>query len=49
MLIQDMVSNEYAKEHLSDEELKKEVKALTYRHIAWMTALRHAMRAPKSW
>ncbi|MBT8219960.1 MAG: hypothetical protein KJP00_09045, partial [Bacteroidia bacterium] len=23
--------------------------ALTYRHIAWMTALRHAMRQPKQW
>ncbi|MCO6488140.1 MAG: hypothetical protein J5I98_06960 [Phaeodactylibacter sp.] len=49
MYIQDMVSNEYASVQLSSEELNHEVKTLTYRHIAWMTALRHAMRAPKPW
>ncbi|MEO0899971.1 MAG: bestrophin family ion channel [Bacteroidota bacterium] len=49
MFIQDMVTNEYASIPLSKEELKHEVKTLTYRHIAWMTALRHAMRAPKPW
>ena len=30
------------------EELQKEIKTLTYRHIAWMTALRHAMREAKN-
>ena len=49
MFVQDMVSNEYASEELSSEELRHEVKTLTYRHIAWMTALRHAMRGPKPW
>lgn len=47
--IQDMVNNEHAKNPLSDEDLQREVKTLTYRHIAWMTALRHAMRAPMPW
>jgi len=47
--VQDMVSNEYAVQKMSDEELRSEVKTLTYRHIAWMTALRHAMRALKPW
>jgi len=49
MYIQDMVTNEHATEKLSEEELQKEVKTLTYRHIAWMTALRHAMRETKPW
>lgn len=49
MFVQDMVSNEHASVNLSDEELQHEVKTLTYRHIAWMTALRHSMRASKPW
>ena len=49
MFVQDMVSNEYAKTPFSEEQLKSEIKTLTYRHIAWMTALRHAMRMPKPW
>ncbi|MDC8003723.1 bestrophin family ion channel [Aureisphaera galaxeae] len=49
MFVQDMVTNEHASEKLSDKELHGEVKTLTYRHIAWMTALRHAMRAPRTW
>ncbi|WP_425391710.1 bestrophin family protein [Ekhidna sp.] len=49
MFVQDMVTNEHAKTQQSDEALAKEVKTLTYRHIAWMTALRHAMRVQKQW
>lgn len=49
IFVQDMLTNEHTAEDLSPEELKKEVKILTYRHIAWMTALRHAMRAPRLW
>lgn len=49
VFIQDMVNNEYAKSPLTEEELQKEIKILTYRHIAWITALRHAMRAPMPW
>lgn len=49
MYVQDMVNNEYATEKLHKEELQKEIKTLTYRHIAWMTALRHAMRVSKLW
>lgn len=49
MYVQDMVNNEYATENFSKEELQQEIKILTYRHIAWMTALRHAMRASKPW
>ena len=49
MFVQDMITNEYASIKLSQEELRHEIKTLTYRHIAWMTALRHAMRAAKPW
>ena len=46
---QDMVTNEYAKTPVNETDLQKETKTLTYRHIAWMTALRHAMRETKQW
>lgn len=49
MFVQDMINNEYATEKASKEELNQEIKTLTYRHIAWMTALRHAMRVSKPW
>lgn len=49
VLVQDMVTNEHAISPLTEEELQYEIKTLTYRHIAWMTALRHAMRVPKQW
>ncbi|WP_299163601.1 bestrophin family protein [uncultured Eudoraea sp.] len=49
VFVQDMVNNEYAQTPIEDSELQKEIKNLTYRQIAWMTALRHAMRASKPW
>lgn len=47
--VQDMVSNEHTETPVSEEQLKKEIKTLTYRHIAWMNALRHSMRVSKPW
>ncbi|MDY7395579.1 bestrophin family ion channel [Aureibaculum sp. 2210JD6-5] len=47
--VQDMVTNEHSVVKHTEEELQHEIKTLTYRHIAWMTALRHAMRQPKPW
>lgn len=47
--IQDMVNNEYAKKPVDELEIQREIKTLTYRHIAWMTALRHAMRVSMPW
>jgi len=44
-----MITNEYADKPMNQEELQKEIKTITYRHIGWMTALRHAMRANKPW
>lgn len=46
---QDTLSNEYTSLDIPDEDIKKEVKAITYRHIGWITALRYSMRASKQW
>jgi len=47
--VQDMVDNEHKEEATEQKVLQEEIKVLTYRHIAWMTALRYSMRAPKPW
>lgn len=49
--INDMVTNEHAKEGeaLSEIELKKHRTTLVHRHMAWITALRYAMRSKKPW
>lgn len=47
--VQDMVNNEYAQAPVDDAALQIEIKTLTNRHIAWMTALRFAMREPRRW
>ncbi|MFT5435559.1 MAG: putative membrane protein [Ulvibacter sp.] len=44
---QDIVSNEHTETPFSNEQLKHEIKIIIYRHIAWMTALRHSMRTSK--
>ncbi len=49
IMFNDFISNEHAHEKLSDEELFKIRKTLVLRHVAWMTSLRHALRAPKPW
>ena len=49
MFLQDMITNEYAKKPVDENTLNKEIKTITYRHIAWMTALRYAMRQSKPW
>lgn len=45
----DMVNNEHSKLPVSEDIIKNHKNTLVFRHIAWMTALRHAMRQPKSW
>ena len=47
--VNDFITNEFATEKASEEELQQIKKELIYRHIAWMTSLRHAMRTSKSW
>ena len=49
MKVQEMVNNQYTSSPVELEDIKKEKKILIYRHIAWMTALRYAMRQRKPW
>lgn len=49
IMIQDMITNEYTDEPLTDEEMAEHRRLLLERHFAWLTALRHAMRQPRPW
>ena len=49
MMVRDMVTNEYSDNPATEEELKSHRTQLIHRHIAWLTALRHAMRTKKTW
>lgn len=49
MFVQDMLTHEYTQSPVTEAQIQSEIKTLTYRHIAWMTALRHAMRMPRPW
>ncbi len=49
IMVLDMVTNEYAREKVPEEELRNHRKTLVYRHMAWLTALRHAMRQDRPW
>lgn len=43
-MVNHFITNEVAKEPASDTELASIRKELIFRHVAWPTALRHAMR-----
>ena len=49
MIVQDQVTNEHCEQPLSDDELANIKQELIYRHLAWLTALRFAMRTNKPW
>ncbi|MFK8038700.1 MAG: bestrophin family protein [Crocinitomicaceae bacterium] len=49
IMTNDFIGNLFAEEKASGEELKVIKKRLIYRHIAWLTALRYQLRAPKEW
>jgi len=49
MKTKDMVTNEYRDVIVDESQLLQHKTTLIYRHIAWLTALRHAMRQPKKW
>ena len=49
MMVKDMLSNEHTETAMPEEELVEHKRVLVYRHIAWMAALRHAMRKKKPW
>lgn len=49
MKIQDMVTDEHSKVDVENAFIISQKKQLIYRHIAWLTSLRHAMRQSKPW
>ncbi len=49
VMINDMVTNELASRPHSIDQMKSLKAPLVHRHIAWLTALRHAMRQPRDW
>lgn len=49
MMVTAYVTNEYTRQSVSSEELKAIHHRLVYRHIAWLTALRHQLRQPREW
>lgn len=49
IMILDMITNEHTKDPATEEELAEHKRVIVYRHIAWLTALRHAMRQLKPW
>ena len=49
MMVNDFIVNQKKENGLSEKELFKIRKTIIMRHVAWMTALRHALRKPKSW
>jgi putative membrane protein len=48
-MTRDFVTNEFAKEKKSEEELKSIHKQIIHRHVAWLKALTYQLRVPKPW
>ena len=49
IMIKEMITNEYAKEPATEAELSEIKRVMVYRHVAWLSTLRHAMRSIKPW
>ncbi|HMQ49599.1 MAG TPA: bestrophin family ion channel [Saprospiraceae bacterium] len=49
IMVRDFINNRHAAMALSEKELKAVHTRLVYRHIAWLTALRHQLRQPRPW
>lgn len=49
IMVKDYVTNQHAKNPLSEKELKALHEVLYQRHYAWLTALRYQLRENKSW
>ena len=47
--VKDFVTSDFTEEDVADTELRAIHQELICRHVAWMTALRHAMRQPRPW
>ena len=49
LMVKDMITNEHALDPATEAELKDIRRTIIFRHIAWLTSLRHAMRQIKPW
>ncbi len=49
ILVNDFITNDFTGDKAEASELEAIRKELVFRHIGWMTALRHAMRQPRPW
>ncbi len=49
IVVNDFITTDFIEESVSDTELGEVRKELIFRHVAWLTALRHAMRQPRPW
>ncbi len=49
MMVRDMVNNDHKAQPITEDSLKKERMTLVHRQIAWMSALRYALRQSKPW
>ncbi len=48
-MVNDFITNEFSSKNYAEEDQFKIRKEIILRHVAWMTALRHALRKPKEW
>ncbi|RKR13134.1 putative membrane protein [Maribacter vaceletii] len=48
-MVNDFITNEYATDKKTDNELFQIRKIMILRHVSWMTSLRHALRQKKTW
>ena len=49
IMSRDFITNEFAKEKISEKELKTIHKTIVHRHVAWLKALTYQLRVPKPW
>jgi len=49
IMVKDFITNDFTEERATDKELYAIKKRLVHRHVAWLTALRHQLRQPRSW
>lgn len=49
IMSRDFITNEFATEKISEEELKEIRIRIIHRHVAWLKALTYQLRLPKPW
>lgn len=49
IMTRDFITNEHAKEKITQNELNRIHKSIVHRHVAWLKALTYQLRAPKPW